>query len=195
MKKLSIIFTLSLITNLSWGQFNKGRMIISGDASYSYKKMEMNLAGQNTDMGTQSNINLSPQCGYFLVDNVALGLGFIFSNQTTKFKDLPGKVKSKSILLAPYARYYFLDKFFLQGEFAFGVGKESNQEGGVDDMETKVTSAQLGLGYVYFLNDYIALEPLIGYSLSKTKLDVAQTPTYRDKEIFCQIGISVYIGK
>lgn len=194
MKKLLIVCTVSLIADLSYAQFNKGRILVSGSASISHKKMEMKLAGQNSEMGSQTSLVLSPKGSYFLIDNLALGLGFIFSNQTTKYKDLPEKVKSKSFLLAPNVRYYFLDKFFLHGEFAFGVGKESNQTGGDDDSESKITTAQLGLGYVYFLSDHVALEPVIGYSLSKTKLEVAQSPTFLTKDLFCQVGISVYLG-
>ena len=94
--------------------------------------------------GTPININVSG--GYFFFNKIALGvdadLSFFDGGSDTNFR--------------PFGRYYFNEKFY------GGVGLFSypNPIG-----SGKKLTANLEGGYVFFLNDFIALEPSINYPL------------------------------
>lgn len=83
-------------------------------------------------------INLSAGGGYFFMNDLLVGADIDF----TKVGD------ESNTSLIPFARYYFKQKFFAEARYlSFKQGEE------------RFSYIEAGGGYVYLLNDYIALEP------------------------------------
>lgn len=139
----------------------------------------------NTNFGNDvkvTDINLSPNLGYFIIDNLAVGAGVGLNSSTSeKLGDV------SSFALTPFARYYFLGsgdvRLFGQGRFGFGSQK-------VGDLDAQsFTTWGLGAGLNYFLNNNVALEALLGYDSRKVK-DAANPAN----GFGLNIGVQAFIG-
>ena len=124
-----------LFTGTTMAQFpiQKGNMFVNANVS------EVELSFSNT-----TTFNIGAYGGYFLVDNLALvgGLGFMAQKDFNFFNFAAG------------VRYYFMETS--QGSlFASGL---------MDIDKVKDVDATVGLrlngGYSFFLNQYVALEPV-----------------------------------
>jgi long-subunit fatty acid transport protein len=135
-------------------QTEQGRWMIGGTAGFN-----------STDFGGDvkvTDIDFSPNLGYFIIDNLAIGAGLGFgSSKSDKLGDV------SSFALTPFARYYFLGtgdvRLFGQGRFGFGSQKVGNLD------SQSFTTWGLGAGLNYFLNNNVALEALVGYDSRKVK--------------------------
>lgn len=86
------------------------------------------------------NLNLSPKVGFFLIDNLAVGAQ-VFG----EIRKRAGEHGVNSqLLFGPFGRYYFHNLFL-----------EANI-GSYD----KDVFAGLGLGYAFFVNNNVAIEPI-----------------------------------
>lgn len=145
MKKLLLGMFVLVSVSLS-AQTMSGNWLVGGDAGFdSYKP----------DGATESlsKFNVSPQIGYFIMDNLAVGALIDYTK---------GYDKSSTIGLGPAVRYYFLDlgesaKLLAQVNFLY---KSITPDGG-----SATSGSQFGVsaGLAWFLNHHVALEGLVGY--------------------------------
>lgn len=145
MKKLLLGMLLLVSAALS-AQTMSGNWLVGGDAGFnSYK------ADGATESVTQYNI--SPQIGYFIMDNLAVGALLSYSSDYAKTSRLG---------IGPAVRFYFAD-----------LGESAKLLGQVDFLINSVTpdggdavsGTTLGVkaGLAWFLNHHVALEGLVGY--------------------------------
>ena len=102
-----------------------------------------NVSELNMSFTDGTSINLNGNGGWFLADNFALvgGIGLhSYSNEG---------YSTSTFGLNAGGRFYFAGDFFAEGLVNLSKAK---------DMRGR-TGLTLGVGYAYFLNDYVALEP------------------------------------
>ena len=124
-----------------------------------------------------SGFNISPQVGYFLTDDIAIG-GIISFNS---FKE---EVSGTDVLdlsgfgIGAFGRYYFLDlgerfKTFTE----FGIGYSSDKDK-ISDVAFNTIGAGLDLGINYFVTEKIALtfglRNVLSFSSTKADVDGAE---------------------
>jgi len=102
--------------------------------------------------------------GYFLKDNICLGADLI----------LYGASGTNTITVSPFGRYYFQEKFYAGASFIKGL------KFGDKFLELDEYKIQIDAGYMYFLNDYVVLEPNLKY------------PIIENAKLFIGLGISIY---
>ena len=133
----------------------KGNFTAGGEINYSYTKSEISK---------QNNLGFSPNFGYFVAKGLNIGIQADLSFYSNKYDpDYPyfqGENKGTSFLLSPYIRYYTNSGFFGHLQGGLGNSKNSNNFG---ESNTSVSLWSAGLGYAYFLNQNIAIEPLLFY--------------------------------
>lgn len=103
------------------------------------------------------NLNLLPQAGYFVSDNIAVGaqanLGIISGGGET----------ITTYGIGPFVRGYFggteKAKFFAQGNVAYS--------GVSDGVSSNQFDAGVALGHAWFLNKHVAFETALAYSYVK----------------------------
>lgn len=175
-------------------QIEKGRILASGSVGLSFQKYKEVYDGNTDSERNSTNFYLSPRAGYFITDAIAVGAGIDLSLSTTKFDD-DEKYNGTSIFFSPFVRYYFPQKFFGQFEFGIGSSKDKWSYPNEPDDEYKAKSFlwSLGVGYAYFLNDHVAVEPMISYT-STTYTDRDDTKE-KDKygNFMLQVGFSIYL--
>jgi outer membrane protein len=129
-------------------------MMLGGGISFSSTKYQAN------DDAKTSSFSFTPQFGYFVADNFAVGLGLGLS--TDKQDNGVNEQKISSWSVQPFARYYMFtssDKFafFGQAVIGFGGGKTTNTAV-ADGPKTTDLGIFIQPGFAYFFNEHWALD-------------------------------------
>ena len=170
MKHILTLITIFLSVQYVSGQTEKGDWLVGGSFS-------LNTAKNST------TISLSPNAGYFLLDNFLLGgkLGYEFSEL--------GDTKISAFDIGPFTRYYFQGtkvKPFGQFDLDFQSAKLTT------DLGSSTESAVgffIGAGVALFLNENVALETVMGYKNTKVE-NQSGTGGFN-----MRLGFQVYINR
>lgn len=178
---LVLMFGLSLT---GYSQFTKGKILAGG--SFNANWSNDILLGSFYAPGKTFSINLYPQVGYFFANNFAVGAGLNVGTKTIKsteaFSNGEFKATTNTLSFEPFARYYFLNRFYTQALFKAGI-----TGGGGSKYKSKGWS--LAAGYAHMLNEHVALEPQVGYGIDYPR------GSNKNGNLFFKVGIQVYIGR
>ena len=197
MKKIVTVIALALICSGAYAQFNQGRYLAGGSVGFSATTSKAKTDAATSTYLHSTSFNISPDIGYFVIDNLAVGAALNLSSSTSKGD---GNDNSKTTLtnfsLTPFARYYLSQGIFFQGQVGFGTGSRKEKENGSNTTTTTkhgVFDWALSAGYAYFLNDFVAIEPMVGYGSSADKY---KDPDIKDisSGLFINVGLQVYLG-
>lgn len=144
------------------------------------------LVGGILDLNTAKNsttFNFSPNAGYFIVNNLAIGGNLVFAY------DKLGDTRVNTFGIGPFVRYYFTDEKvrpFFAGDMTFERLKfETSQGSSTED----AFSWFLGGGAAFFINENVAVDGIIGYAHSKVS-DEDGSGGLR-----LRVGFQVYINR
>ena len=141
MKKILSIAVFLFITAAVFGQAQKGTVILGGTAG---------INNTSSDGAGFLIVNISPLLGYFVSNNVAIGGNLDFTLVASD-----GDSES-AIGISPFARFYFTsagkNRFFAQPKVGITASGGSTS-----------LLFGLGVGADFFLNDFIAIEAILGY--------------------------------
>jgi len=188
MKKLiTFLFTIILVSSLS-AQTEQGKILIGASSNFNFVSLSLtDLEGvDESDMPemTSSSSEFSFDGGYFVIDNLALGL--FISREGSKL-ELEGESDSESSLMTYgfMARYYFGESG-LFGAASYGIGTQDN---GGDDID--LSAMGIGVGYALFLSDNISINPSLGYNF--TKGDNVDGVEMKMSGLSGSIGIAIHL--
>jgi hypothetical protein len=191
MKNLFTVMLLFVAAGVARAQFTKGTVMAGGSVGFSSYSSNYTTNGTSTPQGTTTSFTLVPQAGYFIQDNLVLGAGVSFNSSSYKPNGSSNSLTGSRILFSPFVRYYLPAKIYMQGTFDVGSSSSSSTGGG------SVTNTLLGwsllAGYPILLNDFVALEPQIGYSSLTNKTDSANKTV--SGEFFIRFGFQIYLRK
>lgn len=181
----------------SFAQFNQGRYIAGGGFNFSTETNKSKSGSTVTTDGKSTQFSLSPQVGYFPVDNIAVGLGLVLSSGKYKPDGVGTTSTSSSVSVGPFVRYYLPVPVFFQAMATFGSTKAHfDYPDPIPDADNSygIFNWSLGVGYAYFLNDYVAIEPMVGFrndKLSDKDSDYASI----DSSIYLNAAFTIYLGE
>jgi outer membrane protein len=194
MKKITLFAIAMFATLGAFAQFNKGRMLVGGSSEFSTNKNKEKDGNTTTTNSTQTSFSLSPNFGYFVIDQLAVGASLGFG--VDKWNDKSGgdfDNSTTSFQIAPFVRYYLPVGVFFQGRFGVGTQKTKFDNDNFGERKYNNSGLSLSAGYVIFLNDYVALEPELGYRTSKSKEKDSDEKDI-DSGLFLRIGFQIYLG-
>lgn len=176
MKKIIFIAVALFIYSLTNAQTEKGHFVLGGDSnlgitfgSTTYKSDADGF--EDVDGGKTTEINFKPAAGYFVIDNLALGLLVSISSTTAKDDDY--KSTSTSTAVGPFIRYYFPMESVLPFITAHGIFGSTKHKFDADDYDgdykTSLTSLGGGAGLAIPLSDSVTFDIIAGYSSSTFK--------------------------
>lgn len=155
---LTLVLTAMLFSATTYAQTEKGNMLAGANLA--------NIGGTFQNGGSVFNLNLTPKLGWFIKDDIAIGvdvnLGLTTGNDQTDF--LYG--------IGAFGRYYIKDKdievskrarWFLEANVGFnGINRK------VGDVSTNTNGLGVGFGpgLAYFITPNVALEGLLKYDLT-----------------------------
>jgi hypothetical protein len=155
MKKLIFLLPL-MFTFIAFSQtekpITKGNMIISGGGTIQFNKINT-TNGPDTQSLDIFEASFNPGIAYFFIDNLAIGLNTTFGY--SKYNSY----KSYSVGAGPFVKYYFNNGLFVKTDFSYTYLH------GVGSNETKIKDYSIipGVGYAFFLNQKVSLEPCLSY--------------------------------
>jgi hypothetical protein len=132
----------------------------------------------NEDAGDYSQFNIELKGGYFVIENLTLGLNLGFSSISE------GDASLNVSEFGLFGRYYINGKIF------GGIGYSSQKtkyDFGFGDGESTTSIIPIELGYAAFINDVIAIEPALNYTIYGSDSEGAS--------FGINIGISIYLGR
>ena len=212
MKKLftilgGVVLTLSLSAQV---EFEQGSFLLemgsNGFKSQSVSSIEgmgdMEF-GDVYDKYNMNEFNLAFGGGYFVVDGLAFGLGFEYSSSSTVVEyadeDIFGddyESSENELIISPGVRYYFGESGVWTGfSYAIATISMDDSDGSFDDTEFPKRSAMnLAIGYAISLNDYVSLNPTIGYNLTtQTTKDGGYDSDYNEIDEVVKSG-ALWVG-
>ena len=125
-----------------------------------------------------NEFKLEVKSGYFIADGLVLGLAMGYASTSTN-KDFTSEVEEdggledyndteSELIISPMIRYYFGESgFWTSFSYAIATINMDDSEDTYEDAEFPKRSAMnLMAGYAISLNDYVSLNPAIGYNLT-----------------------------
>lgn len=156
MKKNILLSIISLVVVIQVsGQTVQGSLMIGGSLGFSSSSSETTVGGTTTDGPQYSSFNLMPYAGYFLSDNLAVGLGLGYSSSSVTTNDGDNDLTDKSSLIEvmPFARYYYVHgdmvHMYAQLGIGFGFGTYTDEYfDGTDvvSVESDMSTMNIGIG-------------------------------------------------
>ncbi|TYB79843.1 outer membrane beta-barrel protein [Bizionia myxarmorum] len=131
--------------------FAEGDVFIEGTVGFS------SANNKNTDE-KESSFNISPKAGYFVTEDLAVGLDVSFQSSKEEVAGVDTADLS-GFGAGVFARYYFLDlgkRFKTFSEFGVGYATAKDKSG-IVEQKINVIGAGIDLGINYFVTENIAL--------------------------------------
>lgn len=216
MKK--IILASSLITfGTMTAQTEKGTFMITGQTGLGFTSstVKFEYQGQEIDGPKTNSFNISPSVGYFVIDNLAIGLDIDYKTATTKQEiyiseslttGAVSTVNSKStlstIFIMPNATYFFSKgkaRPYLSASAGIAqIKQDVNSSGTLLDGNTLSGYNNKNNGFVwsgsggiaYFVTNTICFDLGLGYTKYSYKDEGIKTKT---GTFGANIGISVFL--
>jgi outer membrane protein len=198
MKKVFFLAIALAFTNLIFEQTEQGKFVLSGATGLQFisSNIDYEYDGQSLRNVTQSSFSIMPSIGYFVMDNLAVGLSANFSSTTQKNEG--AKYTVSSTMLLPTAIYYFPVEGQFKPLLQVGAGlmstKEKDSYNG-DTYEDKMSGLALnfGGGAAYFINDYVSLNFGLSYTMANLKYSDDSDAVQKQGNFAANIGFSVFL--
>jgi len=221
MKKITLLFAvLSLIGSSAIAQFSKGETppkliqgnlllsvtsTISLDGTWGSELMSLGFTSTKHKYGSDpaedaykcTHYNFLPRAGYFVIDNLAVGIEVILGGYKEKSANDYDNWSESMFGIGPFARYYYpLDKFYPFAEVEAIVGSEKS---GYNDNDYKTGLFLVGvyLGAAFPLGEKVTFDAEIGYAHATFTHKGSGVEDLDSKEItggvILKAGFSVYL--
>lgn len=150
-----------------------------------------------------TQLSLAPSIGYFLIDNLPLGIRMDYT--FSRVKDQNGlKAEDSNVLFGPFTRYYIPmnNNVYFFGEAGFGFGNSRDTKdlaAGTQKINTNLFSCGVGPGITIIATNSIGIEALVKYNYARSKFDteilgVKQNTTSNTNQFSISLGVQFYFA-
>jgi outer membrane protein len=198
MKKVVLLALALVVTHVITAQTEKGNLLLSGATGLQFLSTNTDIEydGQSQGDFDQSSFSFTPGIGYFVMDNLAVGLTANFESLTQK--DLGDKYTLSTTAILPSVTYYLpLDsKLRPYAQVAFGVVSAKEKEtfnGATSESKFNGTGLALGAGVSYFINTTVALDFGVAYGGNNLKNSDDSDLVQNSRTFGANIGFSIFL--
>lgn len=182
MKKTLLLSILSFTTVYLSAQIYQGQWMVGGNGSFTSSSQG------DGDENKYSTIELNPNVGYFVINNLAIGARINFASIKPKEAD----DAFVDLLAGPFIRYYFLP-----AERNINIFADASASFGNYGSNDKLSQNQFAVmaGPAIFLNEHAALEIALKYGSRGG--DLYDDPTGdddREGSLGINIGFQIHLG-
>lgn len=152
---ICLMFFPTIILSQIEKPIKKGNILIGGGLNSSYYKNQDDK--DKSDSYKSISFNVSPSVGYFIVDNLSLGISTQFY-----YNKIWGVInfENKQSGIGPFVKYYFNNGFFSTLSFYY-----STTSAIFNFKSNYMISPELG--YAFFINSKVSLELSLNYQYTK----------------------------
>ena len=132
---------------------------------------------------------------YFVINNLAVGLGLEYQSTTTKVKPVAGsetKGTASAFVIAPNAHYYFPIGGNLAPFVGAKVGYAWDSVGSSDESKSRGLLFGVKGGIAYFVNQGAALTGYLGYDYQNLKNKVNTNNSEKTGKFGVGIGVALF---
>jgi hypothetical protein len=163
-----------------------GSLMLGGNMSGNYLVTSRDVDNLGNKVNArQINFIMRAKNGYFIREDLAVGLDVNITHKSSKVTDLserPREPNRETLVLAgPFIRYYMLNGVF--GEASALVGLHNFND---VNNKNKALEGGIGIGYAHFINEKFSLEPIISMRYFQKK--------DRDGKLYQEIGPTFGFG-
>jgi outer membrane protein W len=192
MKKTLLLLTVLLLMFFPvLAQTDKGSWLMGGSAGLDYTVQTS---------GRTLNASLSPQTGYFLADNFALGLRLPLGLQSNYTETLSAdgiQTENRTLTyragIGPFVRYYFgksAIRPFINAGTDYQFSRTRIAVNGSEQARIRVEdsySISGGAGMAYFISQFVGLESQLGYTYFRSD------ELNKYSRLGLSVGLQIYI--
>lgn len=190
MKYLFTTLVSLLLFLVSKSQLKQGTWLAGGTGKFYSYTAQYSSATYNTE-SRYTQIDLSPNVGYFVADKLAFGIRPTFSSINGKVTTTGGlSTNVQRYWIGPFGRYYFLEAG-KQANIVTEVSYQTGFFGGISKGSLSNLSAMAGP--VIFFNSSVGLEFLLGYSRTKEDVEGYQKEIRQGLQI--TVGFQIHLEK
>lgn len=190
MKKTLLVLAAMFSAVFVQAQTEQGSMIVGGDISLDFQTNKVESGGNSVDVGKTNTIEFSPQFGYFISDGLAVGAEVLYQSITFKPDGGGNDTKASVVALGPFVKYYLDNGVFAQANFGFGSSKTDFGSG---EVKSSITLWRIGAGYAAFLNDHVAVEPMLSYGSIQQKNKDTDVKDI-DNGFMISVGFTIFLN-
>lgn len=159
--------------------------------------------GKQEESPTSTQFNIAPTIGYFVFDDLALGIGLDYTFNKVEEDNLEN-VKDSDLLFGPFARYYVpvADdmSFFLEANFGFGTSSDNQVIAGApQSINTNILAFGVGPGFTIFSSRSVGIEAILRYNYAKSVFDteiagIKRETTTKTNQFDFALGVQFYFS-
>jgi len=203
MKKISLLIPVFCILSFQPvnAQFEKGKImasVVSSVGHWDFGTDIMSIGfgtnktkysdGSKSDTDKSFGISLLPRVGYFIIDNLALGVDLQAGFWTESYDEGDSRYTESSMTIGPFVRYYYpLETIypFVEANIGFGFYKEKSTGESDYDYKEGLFTYGIGVGAAKTLGQRVMIDAMLGYNSQIWKQEDD------DKDIWGAIGLKV----
>jgi len=217
MKKESLVLVCLIISavcfNLS-AQSSKGKLLIGGitnieqigsgitstNIGYTTIKSKDDSGDEDDYKDKAFSFNFSPKVGYFVIDDLVLGIDFTFASSFSKTTNTDLKNNATFFGAGPFVRYYIPTKKVLPyAEAMYSVGSRTNKsiwEDGENTYKYGIQLYSVGIGVAFPLGKKVSFDTLVGYksTIYKAKQDNENNNRTIVGTFGLKLGFTIFLG-
>lgn len=171
MKKLALLFVFVFVAGfgVAQAQTDQGNIMVGGLINFSSQSGETTVDGTSTDNPTTTNFGINPLGGYFVTDNLAVGVDIGFMSESTNDNGDPETItRSNMIQGGVFGRYYLrpADMVGIYGQLGVGFGSGSSEtevDGTTTDgPDRTLIAAGISPGITIFPSESVGIDFRVG---------------------------------
>ena len=220
MKKV-LLMTVLCVFNYSIlkAQTNKGKVFIGVSSTFkgfsvgetgsdlmtlgfSSEKVKSDADGfEESDSYKTTSFNLLPKVGYFVIDNLAVGLDISIASSTTKIGTDNDKFVTTMLGISPFARYYIPTEkvlpFFEVGGTYGSITTKYSYNNSENKSSSNANAFWAGVGMAVPLGDRVTFDVMAGYNSLTIKDKEYNEDNYRTVlgTLGLKLGVIVFLVK
>lgn len=205
-KRIIPILLFLFLKSSIFAQTQKGNLILSGktDLNFLFSNIITGTDSVQTGKTTSNQFGFSAGAGYFVADNLSVGISGTYSYIYSKIgasNYQPSNTQNitQSLTILPQLQYYFPVEGKLKPFAGIGAGYMWLQErdSRVTENYNKVYSLSGvaftgGLGVSYFISKSVAFNLGLQYSYNRLKDELINSQIMKEKQFAADLGISLF---
>ncbi len=203
MKRILLAVVISSwVVNFSYGQIEKpitkGHMLLGGSLAIDFERMkeyDQTLSPQVIYYTDGVTFTTDLYCGYFILNQLALGVKTDITTSSIQEYSSVNEEKSKhsyhNVGIGPFVRYYTKQGVFVEPFASLALWKTSDPNA---SSSWKNYSYGIGIGYSWFVNPSIAIEPQVKYVHQNQPQYLATPNEVKNDGINISIGFQIYLN-
>ena len=192
MKKFLLMVAVAF-SAATYAQTEKGNWMVGSDLSFSYESAKLTSSEKRNNItvereSTTNTFKFIPNVNYFVINNLAVGLGLEYQHEKTK----GASDATNTFAIAPNAHYYFPIGGKLAPFVGAKVGHAWQSKGSSDSQKSRGFLFGVKGGIAYFLNEGAALTGYVGYDQMNLKEKVNTNNSEKYGKFGVGIGVALF---